>query len=125
MTVFKLKLEMGSTGARDADDIARLLMEAVPRVAAKVGEDGDFGLIRDEDGKRIGRWDFSDNDPGEFVVGEEDTTDQEYSCGWDGRRYYDSDGDEMYECTRKGRHTGVHAAGNGDVIVATWKSNNE
>ena len=123
MTIFKLKLEMGGTGVRDADDVAKLLVEAAGRVSLKVGEDGEFGLLRDEDGNRIGRWDFSDTDPGDFVVGGEDITDKEYACTSDERFYRDEDGDELYECTRKGPHTGVHAAGNGSEIVAVWKSN--
>lgn len=124
MTVFKLKLEMGSTGARDADDIAALLMEAVPRIAAKVGEDGDFGLIRDANGNRIGRWDFTDNDPGEFVVGEKDTTGGKYGCHSDWNQYRDEDGDGVYTCSREA-HVGPHAAGNGDEIVAVWHSNQD
>lgn len=115
--IFKLKLDMGTAGAKDADDVAALLMEAVPRVAAKVGEDGEFGLIRDEEGKRIGRWDFSDNDPGEFVVGEEDTTPDDGGCE---NYYFDSDGDERWSCSRERGHKGVHAAGNGDTIQAVW-----
>lgn len=115
--IFKLKLNMGTAGAKDADDVAALLMEAVPRVAAKVGEDGEFGLIRDEDGKRIGRWDFSDNDPGEFVVNEEDTTPGHEDCE---HYYYDEDGDTRWSCSRERGHTGVHAAGNRSTIQAVW-----
>lgn len=119
MTIFKLKLEMGATGARDADDIAALLVEAAGRVALKVGEDGEFGLLRDGNGNRIGRWDFSDNDPGDFVVGEEDTTPEDATTCT--TSYYDSDGDERWECTRERGHKGVHATGDGSVIQAVWQ----
>ena len=119
MTIFKLKMELGTNGAKDADDVVARLGEILPRIAAKVGEDGEFGLIRDEDGKRIGRWDFSDNDPGEFVVGEADTTPDNppSTCN---SMYYDSDGDERWECTRERGHKGIHATGNGDTIQAVW-----
>ena len=117
--IFKLKLEMGSKGARDADDVAALLVEAAARVSLKVGEDGEFGLLRDDDGNRIGRWDFSDTDPAEFVVGEEDTTGQSFGCVKNDS-YYDSDGDVVYTCSRERDHKGIHAAGNGRTIAAVW-----
>lgn len=119
MTIFKLKLEMGTEGAKDADDVAAMLIEAAGRVAQKVGEDGEFGLLRDEEGKRIGRWDFSDNDPGDFVVGEDDTTPDDPPRTCHGQ-YYDSDGDCRWECTREYGHRGVHAHGDGDEIKAVW-----
>lgn len=119
MTIFKLKLEMGTNGAKDADDVAAMLIEAAGRVAAKVGEDGDFGLLRDDEGKRIGRWDFTDTDADAFVVHEDDTTGGAYGCNKN-NTYYDSDGDEKYTCSRERGHKGVHAAGNGSTIAATW-----
>lgn len=119
--IFKLKIEMGSAGAKDADDIAALLMEMMPRVAAKVGEDGEFGLVRDEEGKKVGRWDFSDNDPGEFVIGEADTTGGTSGCRHAQQYYYDEDGDTLYQCSRERGHSGVHACGNGREIVAVWQ----
>lgn len=115
--IFKLKLEMGGAGVRDADDVAGLLADIIPRVAAKVGEDGEFGLIRDAENNRIGRWDFSEKDHGDFVVGEDDTTDQ---VADDHAWYYDEDGDTRWECTRARGHKGVHAHGNGDTIQAVW-----
>lgn len=124
MTIFKLKLEMGST-VRDSDDVAALLLEALPRITAKVGEDGEFGLIRDGAGNRIGRWDFSDNDPAEFAVGDEDTTGGSFGCDSDYSIFRDADGDQEYACSRERRHTGAHAAGNGRVIVAVWKTQDD
>lgn len=117
MTIFKLKLEMGP-GLRDADDVAAALIEIAGAVGRKVGEDGEFGLIRNpESGEKVGRWDFSDTNTDEFVVGEDDNTGGSYGCGQD---YYDSDGDPMYTCSRA-RHTDpVHAAGDGHVIRAVW-----
>jgi len=119
MTIFKLKLEMGGAGVRDADDVARLLAEAAGAVSKKVGEDGEFGLIRDDEGNRIGRWDFSDTNPAEFVVGEEDTTGGSYGCGVD---FFDEDGDAVYTCSRVDHTDPVHAAGNGRRIVAVWST---
>lgn len=116
--IFKLKLEMNDA-VRDADDVAALLAEAIPRVAAKVGEDGEFGLIRDANGNRIGRWDFSDKDPGDFVVGEADTTGGSYGCS---EYFYDEDGDQKWTCSRERSHPGVHAAGDGSEIKAVWHS---
>jgi hypothetical protein len=74
-------------------------------------------LLRDDDGNRIGRWDFSDTDPAEFVVGDEDTTGRSYGCSYD---FYDSDGDAVYTCSRDEHADRVHAAGNGHQIVAVW-----
>jgi len=119
--IFKLKIDMGTAGAKDADDVAALLMEAVPRVAAKVGEDGEFGLIRDEEGKRIGRWDFTDKDPTMFMVGDDDTTGNSYGCD---ASFYDNDGDVEYSCSRDNHPSSeLHAAGNGSTINAVWASN--
>ena len=115
--IFKLKLKMGGAGVRDADDVARLLAEAAGRVSQKVGEDGEFGLLRDGNGNRIGRWDFMDADPQEFVVGEEDNTEQSYGCSED---FYDEDGDSVWRCSRDQHTDKVHAAGSGGRIYAVW-----
>lgn len=116
--IFKLKIDMGTKGAKDADDIAAILAEAAGRVAQKVGEDGEFGLLRNDEGARIGRWEFSDHDVSEFVVGEKDTTGASYGCG---ESFYDSDGDAEYACSRPAHGSSEpHAAGNGSEIVAVW-----
>lgn len=115
--IFKLKLEMGGAGVRDADDVAKLLVEAAGRVAQKVGEDGEFGLLRDDNGNRIGRWDFMNMDPQEFKVGDEDTTGGSYGCN---EAFYDEDGDRMWSCSREAHLDKVHAAGAAGQIYAVW-----
>ena len=117
--IFKLKLEMGGAGMRDADDVAALLVETAARVAQKVGEDGEFGLLRDDEGNRIGRWDFSDTNVDEFVVGEEDTTGGSYGCN---EAFYDEDGDRQWSCSREAHRDPIHAAGASGRIYAVWST---
>ena len=119
MTNFKLKLKMGP-GLRDADDVAAALVEIAGAVARKVGEDGEFGLIRNpESGEKVGRWDFTDTDTEEFVLNEDDNTGGTYGCN---QPFYDEDGDHWFNCSRDKHADPVHAAGNGRRIVAVWSA---
>lgn len=117
-TYFKMNITMGDS-VRDTDDLAQILMAAAASVANRMGEPGETATLRDDDGNVVGSMRFEETP--DFRVGDKDTTGGTYGC-YDGEYFYDEDGDTTWTCSREADHKGVHAAGNGSKIVATWET---
>jgi len=116
---FLLDIQLGGPGLKDTDGVGEKLIEVAGRAASKMGDEGDTGLIRDDDGEAVGKWIYTEL--GSYELHADDWTMNEMPGG---RRcmadLYDSDGDPMYSCTRGRNHRDLHVAGDGSEIEAVW-----
>ena len=116
---FKAKIKMENSAMMDADDIAESIVGSLPSISG-ARKKGTFSNRR---GENVGDWTISEEpDIGDYRLGERDWTVKERRED-DSRCYqsfYDSDGDEAYECTRKSNHNDLHVNGDGSTIDAVW-----
>lgn len=116
---FKASIKMENSAMMDADDVAESIVGSLPSISG-AKKKGTFSNRR---GEPVGDWKISEEpDIEDYRIGAPDWTVKERAD--DGTRcyqgFYDSDGDEVYECTRRNNHNDLHVNGDGNDIDAIW-----